>query len=435
MSTNQIQSSKRRSMRSLVLAKATALCLMSTSAMAALVDSGTVNIPIPDNIDGVYFNVVTGAGSNVPPAGWDLNPYSAVAGQFNLWGATANTWFNPQAVITGNYNLPLGTVIQGAATAFFRPGGGTNVATQFTLNSNQNFLGFRFANEANGGANHFGFIQVQFGATAGVRSIVRYVYDNVADTAVTVAVGPTNVAPTLAVAGTTLNGGTGSVTPTITTPAQGTGSTVFACSIPATAPSNFAITSNASQTVTTSALAIGLSCAPQAAATTATLTCTQTATPAPNPANATATITCPAAGATVVAGTASGATVTLPGYILPSGSSSAALSFTSNGNSSVLNCTATGAGFSVAPNPLNLATGVAGSVVVTYTGSVVGTFTGNLSCTTTSAGGPFTYTLSATVGPAITFVPVPALGSAATWILILSALGMGLLVVGARQRD
>jgi hypothetical protein len=107
--------------------------------------------------------------------------------------------------------------------------------------------------------------------------------------------GGGNVAPTAAVAATTLTGGTGSVTPTITTPAQGTGSTVFACTIPATAPSNFAITSNASQTITSSTLPIGLSCVPQVAATTATLTCTQTATPGPNPANATATITCPAA--------------------------------------------------------------------------------------------------------------------------------------------
>jgi hypothetical protein len=136
-----------------------------------------------------------------------------------------------------------------------------------------------------------------------------------------------------------------------------------------------------------------------------------------------------------VAGTPSGGTVTLPSYILPTGSSSAALSFTSNGNSSVLNCTTTGAGFSVTPNPLNLATGVPGSVVVTYTGSTVGTFTGNLTCTTASAGGPFTYTLSATVGPAVTFVPVPALGVAATWLLLLSALGLGLWAVGARQRD
>ena len=110
------------------------------------------------------------------------------------------------------------------------------------------------------------------------------------------AAGASNVAPVAAIAATTtLTGGTGTVTPTIVTPAQGTGSTNFACSIPATAPSNFLITTNANQTITTTTLGIGLTCVPQAAATSATLTCTQTATPGPNPANATALITCPAA--------------------------------------------------------------------------------------------------------------------------------------------
>jgi hypothetical protein len=161
------------------------------ATQAAIVDSGTVNIVIPDTADGLYFNVVTGASGTTPataPAGWDINPYSALAGQWNLWGATANTWFNPQAVITGNYNLPLATVIQGANAAFFRPGGGTNLASQVNLNSNNNYFGFRFTNEA-GGTNHFGFIQVQFGATAATRSIVRYVFESTPDTAVTVA-GP-----------------------------------------------------------------------------------------------------------------------------------------------------------------------------------------------------------------------------------------------------
>ena len=293
MLTDQQHRSKRRSIRSIVFAEAAALCLMSSTAMAALVDSGAVNIAIPDTIAGIYFNVVTGVSgvttASVP--GWDIGPYSSAAGQFALWGPTVNTWFNPQAIAGGNYNLPAGTMIQGAAAAFFRPG---NVVSQFTLNSSQNYLGFRFVNEANANAVHFGYIQVQFGATGATRSIIRYVYDNVANTAVTIPGGPANVAPVVAVAATTLTAGAGSVTPTITTPRVGTGSTAFACTIPANAPSNFLITSNASQNITTTTAAIGLSCVRQAAVATATLTCTQTGMPGPNPANATATITCPA---------------------------------------------------------------------------------------------------------------------------------------------
>jgi hypothetical protein len=559
MNTDQNHRSRRRSIRGF-LAQATALCLVSSTALAALVDSGPVNIVIPDDLDGLYFNVVTGvgAGTGGGAPGWDINPYSATAASFNLWGPTTNTWFNPDGIITGNYNLPSGTVVQGAAAAFFRPAGANGVGPQFTLNSSNNYLGFRFANEANAGAIHFGYIQVEFGATVSTRSIVRYVYDDVADTPVTIPFGdaaptltydpttaagvtfpdgiagtanasiaitasgavgtgetevsgcaisgagaasfgaptitpadgifdsvttvgsidltctragavatatlsctetatPTvpgspftrewaltcpaatvvDVAPIASVPDTTLAAGSGTVTPVIDTPAEGTGSTLFECSIPATAPSNFTITSNATQTLDTGVpLGMDMTCVPQPAETTATLTCTQTATPGPNPPDATATITCPAGMAAVAPGVASGTTITLPTYALPSGSSSTSLTFTSTGNSAVVNCTATGAGFSAAPNPLNLADGVPGTLTITYTGATVGTFAGTLDCTTTGTGGPFTFPLGVTVGagfvaPAV----IPAMGSLGTWILILSALGFGLLVVGTRLRS
>lgn len=164
------------------------------SAEAEIVWSGPVNIAIPDNIDGVYMNVVTGATgtSGGAVAGWDINPYTAGPGLFNLWGPTANTWYNPQGVITGNYNLPEGTPISGPAAAFFRPGGGATpvVGAQMNLNSDQNLLGFRFVNEANANQVHFGWARLQFGATVGARSIVEYAYENVADTAIGAGIVP-----------------------------------------------------------------------------------------------------------------------------------------------------------------------------------------------------------------------------------------------------
>ncbi|HWT16155.1 MAG TPA: hypothetical protein VN581_10255, partial [Patescibacteria group bacterium] len=165
-----LANSIRKSIGKQVVAGAIAICAsagMIGAAHASVVNSGPVNIPIPDNIDGIYFNVITGAsgplGSGV--AGWDVNLYSAVAGQFQLWGPTTNTYFNPQAVVSGNYNLPRTTVIQGAAAAFFRPGGSLNVGTQLALNSSENFIGFRFANESNGGLIHHGWAQLSVGAT------------------------------------------------------------------------------------------------------------------------------------------------------------------------------------------------------------------------------------------------------------------------------
>lgn len=145
-------------------------------ASAGTVWSGPVNIVIPDNIDGVYFNVVTGAQgtSGAGTAGWDINPYTASAGNFNLWGPTATTFLN----LGGNYNLPGGTSIDAFGT-YGRPGGATTVTGQIVLNSDQNLFGFQFVNEANAGATHFGWFRVRFGATPGEREITEYAYEDV----------------------------------------------------------------------------------------------------------------------------------------------------------------------------------------------------------------------------------------------------------------
>ena len=157
---------------------ATALMAIAAPAQAVIVFSGPVSIAIPDDIDGVYLNVVTGAAAASPPAGWDLNPYSALPGGFYLWGATTTTWFSPSGVVGGPYPLTAGTMIAGATTTFFRPGGGTDVGTQVTLNAT-NLFGFRFANESLlGSPNNFGWIAIQFGADAGTRTITGYAYQN-----------------------------------------------------------------------------------------------------------------------------------------------------------------------------------------------------------------------------------------------------------------
>lgn len=442
---------KRQVCRTALLIQAAALCLCAAPAMAAVVDSGPINIVIPDTADGLYLNVVTGASGPTSVAGWDVNPYSATPGSsFNLWGPTTNTWFNPQAIVTGNYNLPTGTAIQGAAAAFFRPGGANNLASQFTLNSDQNFLGFRFVNEANANQVHFGYLQVQFGANVATRSIIRIFYEDVAGTPITVASGVVNTAPTLTyspatAAGVTFPGGAaGSASATIAITAAGAAgngqSVVSGCAIGGAGAASFGAVSttpaNGTFDVDTTSGSIDLSCTRGAAEATATLTCTETATPtvAGSPFTRTWALTCPAATSAVSAGTASGTAVTLPRITLPSSSSTAALSFTASGSPAVVTCTTTGAGFSVAPSPLNLAVGVAGSVTVTYNGSTAGTFTGTLDCTTSGTGGPFTYPLSVTVGTPAVARTVPSMGALSTWILVLSVLGLGMLF-GARVRN
>lgn len=160
----------------LATAAAAAALLAMAPAHATLVYSGPVNIAIPDNIDGIYLNVVTGASGTTAVSGWDINPYSALAGQFNLWGPTTTTWLATSGVIDGPYPLAANTSI-GPGGAFFRPGGNINVGTTVQLNT-VNLFGFQFANEAAGGATNYGWVAISFGATAGSRSIVGYAYDN-----------------------------------------------------------------------------------------------------------------------------------------------------------------------------------------------------------------------------------------------------------------
>ncbi len=158
----------------------TALMALAAPAQAVIVSSGPVSIAIPDDIDGVYLNVVTGAFGAAPPAGWDLNPYSALSGQFNLWGATTTTWFSPNGTgngVDGTYPLAAGTMIAGPTTSFFRTGGALDVGTQVTLNAT-NLFGFRFANEAQAGANNFGWVAIRFDADAGTRRITSFAYQN-----------------------------------------------------------------------------------------------------------------------------------------------------------------------------------------------------------------------------------------------------------------
>lgn len=171
------------------------LMAVAAPAQAVVVSSGPVNIAVPDNIDGVYLNVVTGASGSTAVSGWDINPYSALAGQFNLWGATTTTWLAPSGVITGPYPLAAGTSI-GPGGAFFRPGGNTDVGAQVTLNAT-NYFGFQFTNEAAGGATNYGWVAITFGATAAERAITSYAYDN-AGIAITVVPEPGTMALWLA---------------------------------------------------------------------------------------------------------------------------------------------------------------------------------------------------------------------------------------------
>jgi hypothetical protein len=164
---------------------------VAQKADAAIVYSGVVNFPIQSTTNGLYLNVVTGAinepgntaGSTVP--GWDINP----------WSSTALNFFSPTAPAGGVYvqrvggggtaNLPAGTIIgavPGGGRAYGSSTGATTGNDPFVLSSADNLVGFRFQNEANGNATHYGWFRVSLSTTlsAQPRLLVEYAYEDVA---------------------------------------------------------------------------------------------------------------------------------------------------------------------------------------------------------------------------------------------------------------
>jgi hypothetical protein len=160
---------------------------IAEQADAAIVYSGTVNLAIPASTNGLYLNVVNGANNLPPPGtggstvpGWDINPWSSTGfGLFNPAAPTGGVYVGTTAAGTIARNLPAGELIGPAS--IYGSNGTTNTAA-FNLNSSNNLIGFRFQNEANANAIHYGWFRVSFGATynGADRLLVEYAYEDVA---------------------------------------------------------------------------------------------------------------------------------------------------------------------------------------------------------------------------------------------------------------
>lgn len=166
-------------------------------ADAGIVHSGPVNINIPSTTAGVYLNVVTGV-SNASPAsvpGWDVNPWSTTGlGLFNPAAPTGGVYVGTAAAGTQASNLAPGTPI-GPASLFGSNNSAAANSAVFNLNSTSNIVGFRFQNEANANAVHYGWMRISLGAAHGAqpRSIVEYAYEDQAG--VSIPAGATSSAP------------------------------------------------------------------------------------------------------------------------------------------------------------------------------------------------------------------------------------------------
>jgi hypothetical protein len=126
-------------------AAAAAVAALATSVEAQVVKSPFLAQVIPNNIDGLYINVETGAVGTASGAvaGWDLNPYGAAS--LNWFHSGSATMRFPTVVTGAAGNLNYSTVIDAA--------GSFNTATtavtvgaapgNWRLNGD-NYFGFRF---------------------------------------------------------------------------------------------------------------------------------------------------------------------------------------------------------------------------------------------------------------------------------------------------
>ena len=151
-------------MKMKLFAAAAAAFLMTTSAQAAVVTFNT-SIAVPNTIDGVYINFVTGAtgfSDANPPAGWDLNVFSAATNS-----KLAFFWQVPNGGVANSaliyQDLAPGAVV--SSSSIFTSGG-HDFNGQAFLGAGDHVLGFRFANEG-AGAFNYGYLNITSGGGTG----------------------------------------------------------------------------------------------------------------------------------------------------------------------------------------------------------------------------------------------------------------------------
>jgi hypothetical protein len=178
-----------------------ALCASAPSAMAAVVMYSGPPIAVPNNIDGLYINVVTGVASGFAPSGWDFNVYNNSAG-LTFFARSADTSSAYVGVANAASALTVGSVIgPGSSFTANNPLGGGVAGTAFQT-PGERVVGFRFTAEASGTV-HYGYALLSSGPGTGAdagfpASIITYAFESTPNTAITAVPEPGTYAMLLA---------------------------------------------------------------------------------------------------------------------------------------------------------------------------------------------------------------------------------------------
>lgn len=135
---------------------------------------------IPNNVDGIYINFVTGAvgtsGSDVP--GWDFNPFSSSQALQFFWTGLGET-VNAGVYSTAYMVLPTGVVV-GPASTFSSISTAASAALWGATISNE-WMGVRFTNEATGLVNYGGVRMSTTAPTGFPATITAVCYNSAGD--------------------------------------------------------------------------------------------------------------------------------------------------------------------------------------------------------------------------------------------------------------
>lgn len=172
------------------LAAVGSMTVGTTSAYAAVV-CASPSIAVPQNIDGMYINLVTGAtgttGSSV--AGWDFNPYaSSTATLLSFNAATGSGYVSSGGVITP---LAGGTPVGASSTYLTGIQTSPTAMGSYRAGVSGQYLGFRFTE---GGNTYYGWINLtSVGPNGFPANLNNYCYENTPNTEITAGTTPVSL--------------------------------------------------------------------------------------------------------------------------------------------------------------------------------------------------------------------------------------------------
>lgn len=162
---------------SVVAAFAMASATLVSSQAFAAIQCGPGAVSVPNNIDGVYYNIATGTGgtSGGSVAGWDINLYATASALYFFWPSTPASSHGGLADGSGTVyaSLSSGATIGPAGTYIVSSGsGGPAPFVNWQTTNTGHYLGVRFYNESTSSIN-YGWLQLDTGASGGFPATIN----------------------------------------------------------------------------------------------------------------------------------------------------------------------------------------------------------------------------------------------------------------------